>query len=49
MLALMATTGLAVGVVTSREGKKTSVKEYSSPDKFPEPKYATIQDMEEVS
>lgn len=48
VLGLMAATGVATGLAVSfKNGRK--VRDYSDPQKFLEPKYATLQDMEAVS
>lgn len=51
VLALMGVSAVAAGAIASWQGKEKSgkLRDYSSPDKFVQPKYASIRDMEAVS
>ena len=51
VLALMGASALGAGAWTRWQGEEKSgrMRDYSSPEKFVKPKYATIHDMEAVS
>lgn len=51
VLALMGISAVGAGAFARWQGEKNSgkVKDYSSPEKFVQPRYASIQDMEAVS